>query len=521
MKTIKDITIEEVQDLFDSVIYLRGEEYFECDCVKSIEPLDSSTIVGVVRGNQDYNVTVAIDSEEDIVCECSCPCDFNCKHAAALLLKWLSIKDGYNKELKKANARKKESISDILGKKSREELIGLLDEFTQRHPDLKTLVKVEGKEITSKISGLFSGFWEWNEIDGLISQLETVLDGIKRNKSMWDTGLLKEMDKCSNIMVRRQENVHDEGDLGLFLEEWFLTYGEVFASTNPSDEEKERYIKKIMEWVRKDNYGLDGSYEKAFLGMCNSKVDIELIQKFYKPAEGDGDHYRQFYLELYDKIGLDDDYIAVARKSAFTPELVDKLVSLGRLEEALAECKKNKAKEHYESIEDKRIDILKKLGRNEEAKKIILDMVKTTGDFSYAARLKKESDKGEWHDTFRQIVSDSRKKNRNNLLSRMYYGENDFKRAYEHSGDSSDADYLELLAKKLGTSHPTLACKLFRRLCFDWINAGSGWPYRKAGKMLESIRRLDKQGKLFEKTKNEIIALHKRKYSLMEIIKNV
>jgi len=91
-KTIKNVTIEDVQDLFDSIIYLRGEEYFESDCVKSIEPVDSSTLTGVVRGNQNYNVTITIDSDGDISCECSCPCDFNCKHAAALLLKWLSLK---------------------------------------------------------------------------------------------------------------------------------------------------------------------------------------------------------------------------------------------------------------------------------------------------------------------------------------------------------------------------------------------------------------------------------------------
>lgn len=117
MKTIKDVTHDEVHDLFDGAIYFRSEEYFECDSMKSIDPLDSSTITGIVRGNQDYNVTVTIDSEGDIACECSCPCDFNCKHAAALLLKWPSIKDKYDKEIKKAKSRKKESINDILGKK--------------------------------------------------------------------------------------------------------------------------------------------------------------------------------------------------------------------------------------------------------------------------------------------------------------------------------------------------------------------------------------------------------------------
>src|SRR3989338_1183148 len=123
MKSVKNLTIEDIQNLFDSIIYLRGEEYFEEDCVESIEVLDSSTISGTVRGNQNYKVTITIDSEGDISCECSCPCDFNCKHAAALMLKWLSIKGEYNKELKGAKLQKKESIKDILDKKSKEELI--------------------------------------------------------------------------------------------------------------------------------------------------------------------------------------------------------------------------------------------------------------------------------------------------------------------------------------------------------------------------------------------------------------
>jgi len=119
MKTIKDIKIEDVQNLFDSIIFLRGEEYFEEGCVRSIEPINSVTINGIVSGNQNYNVSVSIDAEGDIICDCWCPCDFNCKHAAALLLKWLSIKDNYNKKLKDIESFKKESINQILAKKSK------------------------------------------------------------------------------------------------------------------------------------------------------------------------------------------------------------------------------------------------------------------------------------------------------------------------------------------------------------------------------------------------------------------
>ena len=78
-----------------------------------------------------------------------------------------------------------------------------------------------------------------------------------------------------------------------------------------------------------------------------------------------------------------------------------------------------------------------------------------------------------------------------------------------------------LSTKKLSTPYPLLACEIFKKLCFMWIDSGSGWPYKKAGKMLEAIKKLDKQGKFFNKTKNEIISKHKKKYSLMGIIENV
>src|SRR3989338_3178450 len=391
MKSIKDITIEDVQDLFDSIIYLRGEEYFEEDCVKSIEALDSSAIGGTVRGNQNYKVTISIDSEGDLSCKCSCPCDFNCKHAAALLLKWLSIKGECNNGLKEAKLQKKESIKDILDKKSKEELISLLTEFLSKHPELKSLVKIERKEIVSKIKSLFSDFVDWDEVNDMISQLETIVEGIRRNKSSWDRELLNEMKICSKVMIKGQENVHDEGDLGLFLEDWFLLYGEMFSSLKPSKQEKIEFLQKIIELIQKDQYSLDSSFKKAFLGMCTSKQDIELIKEFYKPNNEEDepdelededyhdeqeDDYKQFYLELYNKIGCDDEYLKIARESGFTLRVIDKLISLNKLEKALEECGKAKNKEDLEEIENKKIEVLNKLDRKDEVKKILLNLAK-------------------------------------------------------------------------------------------------------------------------------------------------
>ena len=524
-KSIKDITIEDVQDLFDSIIFLRGEEYFDSGCVKSIEPLDSSTITGVVRGSQNYSVSIVINSDGEIACECSCPCDFNCKHAAALLLEWMSAKRGYTEELREGKAQKKKSIKDILNNKSKEELVELLNEVIIKNPDLKSLVKIERKEIISKIRGLFSDFWDWNEVRDLISKLETILDGIKRNRNLWDKGLIKEMEVCSGIMIKGQESVHDEGDLGIFLEDWFLLYGEIFSYTKPNREEKKQFLKGIIDWIKDDQYGFDSSYEKALLGMCSCEEDISLIKDIFKPSgsedDNDIDYYQQFYMELYGKLGLDEKYMEIAKGSGFSLSLIEKLISLNRLDEALAECNKCKDEDLLGSIEDKKIDILKKLGKNSELKRLLFGIIMREGDMRYALKLKKESAKSEWQEYLKKIINDSRKKGRNSFLSRLYCNENDFKNAYEHSKSMSDADYLELLAKKLGTQYPKLSCDIFRKLCFIWIKSGSGWPYKKSGKMLEAIKKLDKSGSFFDKTKAEIIKEHKKKYSLMEIIERV
>ena len=521
-KTVKDLTIEDIQYLFDSVIFLRGEEYFEEGLVASIEAIDSFTINGTVRGNEEYTVSVSLDENGEIICDCSCPCDFNCKHAAALLLKWLSIKGKMSKELKQSISSSKQSLQQLLGSRTKDELIDLLKASIERHPELKSLVQIERKELITKIKRLFSQYWEWNEVKDLISQLEIILDGIQRNKSSWNKELYLEMETCSAIMIKNLENVHDEGDLGIYWEDWFLIFGEVFASTKPSKEQKDVFAKKILGWIKDDDYGNEGSYEKAFVGMCTKQEDLSFIQKISLELYEEEEDRKEFLLEIYEKLGLNDKYLQTAKETGNTLAIVDKFISLNKLEEALEVCKKNKASDiSWLTIENRKLEIFKKLGRKEELKKGLASLIKKTGEFSFVPRLKAICSIAEWDKYCKDLITDAQGKKRNSFLSRLYYQENNFKKAYEHSNEMRDEMYLELLAKKLSTNHPELACTLFRKLCFYFIDTGSGWPYKKAGKMLEAIKKIDKNGSSFQRIKNEIIRKHKKKYSLMAIIERV
>jgi len=259
--------------------------------------------------------------------------------------------------------------------------------------------------------------------------------------------------------------------------------------------------------------------------MCTSEEDIEVIKKGLKTIETkypeDREYYQRFYLELYDKIGMDEKYIEIAKQSGFTSILVDRLIMLDRLDEALNICNRNVQKDFSIHMENKKIEILKKLGRKSELAQSIFNLLEKTGDFNYYLKLKQEVPKEKWNNYFNRVISDAKSKKRYALLSRIYYTEKNYKKAYAYIQDIDDLNYLELLAKKLITINPELACELFRRLCFSWINRGAGWPYKKAGKMLEAIERVDKKGDFFRETKQEIIQKYKKRWSLMKIIEKI
>lgn len=524
-RTIDDLTIDDIHNLFDSVIVNRGEEYYDDGCVTFIEPFDSLTIKGIVQGNQAYNVSISLDAEGEVLCECTCPCDFNCKHAAAVLLKWLSIKKRYKNELRLSEQSSKESLNQLLSKKSKEELIELAVTMIRKHPEFISLINLEQKKIVFTLKRLFSQFWVGNEVRNLINQLDVLLEGIRRNTKMWDTALFDEMRACSKMIIDNIENVQDEGDFGIFLEDWFQIYGEIFAATRPTKPEKKEFIQTIIAWMEKDDYGYDSSYEKALIGMCTSEEDIEFIKKSLTVTEtrypDDVKYYQQFYLSLYEKIGMNETYLEVAKQSGLTLMLVDKLIALGRSDEALKICEDNLREDTSTYHDLKKIEILKKIGNKNDLAKALFSMLIKTGEFDCYIKLKQESPRDEWKRYFEHLITDAESKGRFELLSRIYYTEKDYRKAYGYTQDIYDLDYLELLAKKLTTADPGLACELFKRLCFDWITHGAGWPYKKSGKMLEAIKRIDKKGAFFRQTKEKLINEHKKKYSLMEVIERI
>jgi ERCC4-related helicase len=79
--------LSKMPDAFGSKILLRGQEYFLSGRVLSIR-LSDGLLRGRVKGNTSliYDIHMDLKSWPGVASRCSCPYQFNCKHAAACLL---------------------------------------------------------------------------------------------------------------------------------------------------------------------------------------------------------------------------------------------------------------------------------------------------------------------------------------------------------------------------------------------------------------------------------------------------
>ncbi|MFH0874601.1 MAG: hypothetical protein V1859_01595 [archaeon] len=365
-------------------------------------------------------------------------------------------------------------------------------------------------------------------------------------KSLFDIEKKDIRDLFGSTIYYRGEEYFDEGDLGIFLEDWFLMYGEMFATLFDDKKYKEIFADKIISIIEKEDYGNENSYAKALVGLCTKKEDIELIRKKLHEFEQkekikhksdigtysedieelEGDEtdslFNSIYPEICEKLNLNEEYLDYEKSHKNYPALITKLISLNRLDEAL-DASDNMPGESYVKMFafDKKIEIYKKIGKNAELTKTILDALIYAFDIKYYLLLKSIASKNEWQNYLKKIVDTAEKKGKKIFLSRLYYEEKDYKKAYDYYKGFNEHGFTEMLSEKLAKNYPMLSCELKKKMCIGWIDSGTGFHYKKAGELLKDIKKLDKSGRFFIKTKNEIIAKYGKKYSLMAIVKNI
>ncbi|MHB1152943.1 MAG: SWIM zinc finger family protein [Eubacteriales bacterium] len=158
------------EKFFGNAVLLRGKRYYTDGNIMSIEEEDENEYVAEVQGSEIYSVEVTLDTNGDILdTSCDCPYDMDtyCKHQAAVFyaLRKL-ISDDENSDVTKQKNEKKQ-LTDILGSRTKEELIEII------------LLVAEGNRTLSKHLIFEYGSIK-NEVESFIELMNDHINKLKR-----------------------------------------------------------------------------------------------------------------------------------------------------------------------------------------------------------------------------------------------------------------------------------------------------------------------------------------------------
>lgn len=118
----------------------RGKEYYKQGLVKSLVR-DKNVVTARVVGNSLYRVEINLKNGE---MNCTCPCDFNCKHMAAVLY-----------ALRANKADDAENLFAPLKNKKREELEEIIQRIVLENPELAIFVNSNDSDLKKEIKELW------------------------------------------------------------------------------------------------------------------------------------------------------------------------------------------------------------------------------------------------------------------------------------------------------------------------------------------------------------------------------
>jgi hypothetical protein len=151
------MNLNDVESHIHRKIYIRGYDYFENNCVVSIEETSDNIYEAEVMGTELYLVDVELDGQGNVIAaRCDCPYDMGeyCKHQVAVFLALKEREEDHPQEDRDA---KPPRMEDILSKSTKEELVGFLLEIAAEYEEIKQRMELnfgdtnDGEEIRKSV----------------------------------------------------------------------------------------------------------------------------------------------------------------------------------------------------------------------------------------------------------------------------------------------------------------------------------------------------------------------------------
>jgi uncharacterized Zn finger protein len=228
----KKFSLENFEELFGGQFLERGEEYYNEGLVKKVLR-NKNLVTARVQGNHLYTVKVNLSNGE---MTCTCPCDFNCKHMAAVLY-----------ALRANKASNMEKLFLPLLSKSKQELEEIIQKMVFENPELAIYINPDNSNLEKEIKQFWPGSDETTfqtkaeRLHELITKkpnpLELELKFFKKLFQIFDH--FGEDERVENIMFKVLDKINRE-------------------SKKPENKAKrKKIIKEIKELVKEYDWFLD------------------------------------------------------------------------------------------------------------------------------------------------------------------------------------------------------------------------------------------------------------------------
>ena len=404
MPSIPRIKESAVRRWTDEVYFQRGKSYFEQGAIYD-QRRQGMTLKSKCSGTQApfYRQEVLFNSKGIASAECSCPVGDGgrCKHVVALLLTWVNDPDSF-KEI--------EAIDTALQKRSKADLITLIQQMLEQEPDLEFLLELplsaeekeplDVKAIRKQAQRAFVGsdiYDEWvstREIERNLHSLLKLAEGYLVRNDPANAALIYET-VIETIMDHEDEALGDEeGALLEVIYDCCKALGKCLGSIGEA-KKRHRILQALFNAYRWDaieegGVGAADPVPEILVSKTTPEERKEVAKWTRKIMPKGKDWSDGYHREVLGRLLLDleadtlDDeaYLKICRETGRLNDLIERLLKLRRVKEAEEAAK---AAEDYDLLET--LEIFTKHKQAELAEKLVTERLKTRKDDRFDDRL--------------------------------------------------------------------------------------------------------------------------------------
>jgi len=551
------MNINNFQNYINKTILDRGYDYYiEGNIVETYHQGDNEYILQV-QGSEDYEVVVKIDDQGEIIySECDCPYDFGpiCKHQVAAYFELFEIINSEDNKLAvKEEVTKQPEIKVVLNNLSKEELIKIIIDISQKDATLKNSLIVrysKGNElqefekckrliesIVRKYTGR-EGFIPYRETHGFVNEMEKLLEKVRDTDDILlalDIALLLLNEAVEAFQYADDSN----GEIGYLVSETIDLIGEIATDSAGFDIElRERIFNRLLE--QSDNRVFDGweDYKIDILRLCTEFADVEELRNKLRMkidntvSKNSDDEYKkysnermlQILFEIIDVYGTEKDAVEFIREnlkySSFRELLIGKFIKEKNYHKVIELTLEGEEKDkQYAGLVSKwkkiRYEAYKKLSMTEEQEKLAKELL-VEGDFEYYRELKElfTGDKVLFYDDIKQELKKDKGWRVREIYLKIIVSENDVDEIMEFVRENPRS--IEEYAGMLQEKYKNEVIEIYKRYIKAAASSSSNRrDYQGIGGILKRYKKLAGK-KDQEEIINELIALYRKRPAFVD-----